>query len=89
MASEANKTGEALEPSETGENDELDPVPEETQKTLGNDAEGADGSNSPSAIEEGHSAQGQLSSDGGNPFKKFSLVGAITLGFLVALGLAP
>ena len=89
MVSEENKNGGALEAGETFESDSLDAVPEETQKTLGNDSEEADRSNSLSAIEESHSAQGQLNSDGGNPFKKFSLVGAITLGFLVALGLAP
>jgi molecular chaperone GrpE (heat shock protein) len=88
MVSEENKNGGALEAGETFESDSLDAVPEETQKTLGNDSEEADRSNSLSAIEESHSAQGQLNSDGGNPFKKFSLVGAITLGFLVALFLS-
>ena len=88
MASDKNKSDEVLEPIQTGEIEEIASVTEETEKTAGNDTEEAERSNSPPAIEEDHSNQGQLSSNGGNPFNKFSLMGTITLGVLIALFLS-
>lgn len=85
MTSETEKPSEVVDSSGTIAGDGRRSVLEEPQNTPQTGPEEAEGTGSPSVLEGGEGQRSQLPSDADNSIKKFSLVGAITLGLLVAL----